>query len=328
MTILIVLIYQMTTKIVKAIKASYCLIEDFTTGGYMMSALKKKESKYNGKTALFFLAPSLTGFLIFYFIPFIGGLYYSLVDSPVGGSFVGLENYISLLSNEVFLKASYNTMLFTAIAVPLNILISLGLALLLNRKLYGRNLIRMGFIIPLVVPVASVVLVWQILFDLNGSLNAVISALGLPATDWMKTEYARLVVVIVYLWKNLGYNMVLFLAGLQNIPPEYYEAADIDGANNWHKFRNITLVYLTPTTFFVFVMSIINSFKVFREVYLISGAYPHDSIYMLQHYMNNKFAALDYQMLTAAAFIMAVVIYVLVLLLFGIQKKISSTIGG
>jgi multiple sugar transport system permease protein len=297
-------------------------------GGKRMSASLKKAKKYNNKTALFFLAPSLIGFLIFFFVPFVGGLYYSFVDSPVGGSFVGLANYIDLLRNAVFLKAGYNTMVFTAIAVPLNILLSLGLALLLNRRIYGRNIIRMGFIIPLVVPVASVVLVWQILFDINGSLNAVISSLGLSPVDWMKTDLARIVVVIVYLWKNTGYNMVLFLAGLQNIPPEYYEAADIDGASNWYKFTNITLVYLTPTTFFVFIMSIINSFKVFREVYLISGAYPHDSIYMLQHYMNNKFASLDYQMLTSAAFIMAVVIYILVLFLFRIQRRINRTIGG
>nr|WP_184309633.1 sugar ABC transporter permease [Anaerosolibacter carboniphilus] len=294
----------------------------------MMSVLLKSGKKYNNKAALLFLAPSLIGFLLFFFIPFIGGLYYSFVDSPIGGSFVGLANYIDLLRNPIFLKAGYNTLVFTVISVPLNILFSLGLALLLNRKIYGRNIIRMGFIIPLVVPVASVVLVWQILFDMNGSLNAFMSWLGLSPIDWMKTDHAMIVVVIVYLWKNIGYNMVLFLAGLQNIPPEYYEAADIDGASNWHKFTNITLVYLTPTMFFVFVMSIINSFKVFREVYLISGAYPHDSIYMLQHYMNNKFASLDYQMLTSAAFIMAVFIYILVLFLFKIQRKISSTIGG
>lgn len=288
----------------------------------------KTGKKYNNKTALIFLAPSLTGFLTFFFVPFVGGLYYSFVDSPVGGSFVGLANYIDLLKNAVFLKAAYNTMVFTAIAVPLNILLSLGLALLLNRSIYCRNIIRMGFIIPLVVPVASVVLVWQIMFDINGSLNAVISSLGLSTADWMKTELARLVVVIVYLWKNTGYNMVLFLAGLQNIPAEYYEAADIDGAGNGRKFTNITLIYLTPTAFFVFVMSIINSFKVFREVYLISGAYPHDSIYMLQHYMNNKFASLDYQMLTSAAFIMAAFICILVLFLFMVERKISGSIGG
>ena len=293
-----------------------------------MSGLLKTGKKYNNKTAIFFLAPSLMGFLIFFFIPFVGGLYYSFVDSPIGGNFVGLANYIDLLRNPVFQKAGYNTFIFTVISVPLNMLLSLGLALLLNRKIYGRNIIRMGFIIPLVVPVASVVLVWQILFDMNGSINAFISVFGFSPIDWMKTEYARIVVIIVYLWKNLGYNMLLFLAGLQNIPPEYYEAADIDGASPWKKFANITLIYLTPTTFFVFIMSIINSFKVFREVYLISGAYPHDSIYMLQHYMNNKFASLDYQMLTSAAFIMAIFIYILVLFLFKIQIKINSTIGG
>lgn len=293
-----------------------------------MSALLKTGKKYNNKTALFFLAPSLIGFLIFFFIPFAGGLYYSFVDSPIGGRFVGPANYMELMKNPVFLKAAYNTLVFTAISVPLNILLSLALALLLNRKIYGRNIIRMGFIIPLVVPVASVVLVWQIFFDMNGSINALILLFGLSPIDWMKTGFARVVVVIVYLWKNVGYNMVLFLAGLQNIPAEYYEAADIDGAGSWHKFTNITLVYLIPTAFFVFVMSIINSFKVFREVYLISGAYPHDSIYMLQHYMNNKFASLDYQMLTSAAFIMAVFIYILVLFLFTVQRKVSNSIGG
>ncbi len=277
---------------------------------------------------LFFLAPSLVGFLIFFFLPFAGGLYYSVVDSPIGGRFVGVANYIALLGNPVFLKAGYNTLIFTAVGVPLNMLLSLGLALLLDRSFYGRNMVRMAFIVPLVVPVASVVLVWQILFDINGSLNAFISSLGLLPVDWMKTGFARLVVVTVYLWKNIGYNMVLFLAGLQSIPREYYEAADIDGGGAWRKFTHITLVYLTPTTFFVVVMSIINSFKVFRETYLISGAYPHDSIYLLQHYMNNKFASLDYQMLTSAAFIMAVFIYILVLFLFKIQAKVGSAMGG
>ena len=294
----------------------------------MISGVLKIRKKQDNKTALLFLGPSLMGFLIFFFIPFIGGLYYSVVDSPIGGRFVGLKNYIDLIRNPVFLKASYNTLLFTIVNVPLGMLLSLGLALVLNRKIYGRHIIRTGFIIPLVIPVASIVLVWQILFDINGSLNDLMTSLGIMPRDWMKTDLARSVVGMLYLWKNVGYNMVLFLAGLQNIPLEYYEAADIDGAGRGHKFIHITLVYLTPTMFFVFVMAIINSFKVFREVYLITGAYPHDSIYMLQHYMNNKFVSLDYQMLTAAAFIMAVFICILVLILFKIQRKINNTLGG
>jgi multiple sugar transport system permease protein len=142
----------------------------------------------------------------------------------------------------------------------------------------------------------------------------------------MKTDWARLVIVIVYLWKNIGYNMVLFLAGLQNIPVEYYESANMDGAGSWRKFTHITLICLTPTSFFIFIMSVINSFKVFRETYLISGAYPHDSIYMLQHFMNNMFSSLDYQKLTSAAFIMAAFIYVIVSVLFVFERRVSRSI--
>lgn len=286
-----------------------------------------KANRKDTLIALLFLAPSLIGFSVFFLIPFIAGIGYSLVDSPIGGKFAGLTNYVDLLINPVFLKACSNTIAFTAICVPLNILLSMGLAVLLNKDLYGRNVLRTSFITPLVVPVASVVLVWQVVFDLRGSLNTFTTAMGFNGTDWMKSEWARMVVVIVYLWKNIGYNMVLILAGLQNVPKEYYESADIDGASPVRKFRSITLVYLTPTLFFVFIISIINSFKVFRETYLISGAYPHDSIYMLQHYMNNMFTSLDYQKLTSAAFIMVVFICVLVFVLFVFERRISKAIS-
>lgn len=283
--------------------------------------------KNEGFAALCFLTPSMAGFLIFFLIPFAAGIYYSLMDSPINGSFVGIANYISLLKNPIFRRAAVNTLIFTAACVPLNMLLSLGLALLLNREAYLRNALRTVFVSPLVVPVASVVLVWQLIFSYRGSLNAVLSIMGMSPVDWMETEWARLVVLVVYLWKNIGYNIVLFLAGLQNIPYEYYEVAHIDGAGSWKKFINITLVYLTPTTFFVFIMSIVNSFKVFRETYLISGEYPHSSIYMLQHYMNNMFMSLDYQKLTTAAFIMAAFIYMLVLLLFVLERRINETIN-
>lgn len=288
---------------------------------------KKSFKISENKLAWFFLAPSLIGFAVFYAVPFLGGLYYSFVDSPFNGKFAGLQNYVELIRNPSFIKAVTNTFMFTGLSVPLNLILSLGLAILLNKKLYGRSVFRTLFITPLVVPVASIVLVWQSMFDINGALNAVITAVGQNPTDWMKTDWARVTVVIVYLWKNIGYSMVLFLAGLQNIPAEYYEAARIDGAGIWKQFTNITLVYLTPTAFFVFIMSIINSFKVFREAYLISGDYPHSSIYMLQHYMNNMFAQLDYQKLTSAAFIMAVFIVLIVLVLFAVERRINRMIN-
>jgi multiple sugar transport system permease protein len=292
-----------------------------------MAKMKKpKIGKPDRFVAVLFLAPSLIGFSIFFLIPFIVSIFYSLVDSPVNGSFVGLENYTLLLSNPIFLRAGFNTLVFTVISVPLIMAISLGLAMLLNNNIYGRNIFRAFFISPLVVPVASVVLVWQIIFGYRGSLNLILSAFGMTPLDWMDTNWARLVVLVVYLWKNAGYSMVLFLAGLQNIPVQYYETAHIDGATPWRSFTGITLVYLTPTTFFVFIISIVNSFKVFRETYLIAGSYPHESIYILQHYMNNMFSSLDYQKLTSAAFIMAVCIVALVSFLFRFERKISRSI--
>lgn len=281
----------------------------------------------DGTTALLFLLPSLVGFAMFFLIPFAMGFYFSLMDSPVEGSFVGVANYQELLGNPVFLKAATNTFLFTAVCVPLNMLLSLGLAMLLNRKLPFRQSFRISFLVPLVVPVASVVLVWKALFDFNGTLNGWLEAWGIAPKDWMESGTAMFVVIVVYLWKNIGYNMVLFLAGLQNIPADYYEAAAIDGASKFRQWRSITLIYLTPTAFFVFIMSIINSFKVFRETYLIAGDYPDPSIYMLQHYMNNMFKSLDYQKLTSAAFLIALAIVLLVWILFLAERRISKSLG-
>ncbi len=281
----------------------------------------------NKRPAAAFLAPSLAGFSVFYLAPFVFVIYYSLIDSPASRQFVGLSNYVDLLGNPVFLKAGFNTLAWTVIAVPLIIALSLGLALVLNREMVMRNYLRAAFILPLIVPVASVVLVWQVVFNFHGSLNSVVGFLGLDPVNWMNTSWARVIVILFYLWKNAGYTMVLFLAALQNVPRELYEAAYIDGAGPWQKFTSVTLIHLIPTGFFVLIISIINSFKVFREVYLISGDYPHESIYMLQHYMNNMFMALDYQKLSTAAIITSAVIIILVLFFFKLDKSVRQVTG-
>lgn len=281
----------------------------------------KRDDTFSG---FLFLLPSLCGVSLFFIIPFIGGLYYAVVDSPINGHFVGLKNFSDLLQNDAFLKASTNTMLFTILCVPLNICISLVLALMLNKFTKKDNIFRMLFISPLVIPVASVAFFWQMIFDNNGTLNYFLYTCGIASSDWMKTGWARVVIIIIYLWKNIGYNVVLYLSALSNVPVEYYESADIDGARGYQKFFSITFIYLTPSSFFVFIISIINSFKVFRETYLIAGQYPHESIYLLQHYMNNMFISLDYQKLTSAAYMMAAAITILVFILFNYQKKISS----
>lgn len=269
-----------------------------------------------------FLAPSLIGFAVFYFIPFGQSIVFSL-ENPSGEAGISLANYQSLLASSSFQKAIGNTFWFTIIGVPILILLSLGLAMLLNKRMFFRNWLRTSYVLPLVVPVASIVLVWQILFDWNGFFNYVLARLGLDRVDWMNSEWAQAIIIFIYVWKNIGYNVILFLAGLQNIPEQYYEIADLEGAGWAHKLR-ITLIYLTPTGFLVMLMSILNSFKVFRETYLVAGDYPHDSIYMLQHYMNNMFLSLDIQRLSAAAFLMVICILVIVLMLFRVERMFRS----
>ncbi|MCP3772333.1 sugar ABC transporter permease [Paenibacillus sp. MZ04-78.2] len=269
--------------------------------------------------AMLFLAPSVGGFALFYAIPFAMGLVYSFMDGTMDGNFVGLANYQGLLASGSFRKAAWNTALFTFVSVPLMVAISLGLALLLNGNVFFRQWLRTAYILPLVVPVASIVLIWQIGFDWNGTVNEWLHRLGMERIDWMKSEWAIVVITAIYIWKNIGYNMILFLGGVQAIPESYYEIARLEGAGPLTKLR-ITLVYLIPMMFFVVLMSIMNSFKVFREAYLLAGGYPYDSIYMLQHYMNNMFLSLDIQKLTAAASLMVGCIMIIALGLFRMER--------
>ncbi|GAA3400669.1 carbohydrate ABC transporter permease [Paenibacillus hodogayensis] len=272
--------------------------------------------------ALGFLAPSLAGFSVFYLIPFGQSVLNSFQDRLRGG--FTLSNYKELLLSSSFQKAASNTFWFTAISVPILVVVSLLLALLLNQRIFFRNWLRTAYVLPLVVPVASIVLVWQILFDWNGALNAVLEHFGFDRQDWMKSDWAGFVIVLVYVWKNIGYNVILFLAGLQNIPDHYYEIAGLEGAGPVRKLFGITLTYLTPTTFLVVLMSVLNSFKVFRETYLVAGAYPHDRIYMMQHYMNNMFLSLDIQKVSSAAVLMALCIMALVFVLFRTERIFRS----
>jgi multiple sugar transport system permease protein len=286
-----------------------------------------RSARHEEIVALCFLLPSLGGFLLFYLLPFLQSFGMSFLSSPINGHFVWLKNYQMLLTNQVFGKAALNTLIFTGIGVPLLMALSLALAMGLNSKLMGQRALATMFLTPLVIPVASVVLVWQVFFDNNGALNSFLANFGMERIDWLKSGWARYVIMLLFLWKNIGYNMVIFMAALAAVPTEHLESAGLDGANAFQKFRHIIWPRLLPTTFFVLIMSIINSFKVFREVYLLAGAYPHDSIYTLQHFMNNMFSSLDYQKLTSAAFIMAVVIIALVTGLFQARRGIGRYSG-
>jgi multiple sugar transport system permease protein len=271
--------------------------------------------------AALFITPSLLGTALFFFVPFLLVIWYSLVDNPVMMRFVFLRNYLDLFDNQAYLQAAGNTLIFSLISLPLVVGLSLGLAILLNSKLKARSQLRSLFLSPLLVPVASVVLVWQVLFSFNGVLNTTLANFDRLPVDWLKSVNARYVIIGLYLWKNLGYNMVLFLAALNNVPGQLLDSARVDGANAWYRFRFITFKYITPTLLFTTIISFINSFKVFRETYLLAGDYPYEVLYMLQHFMNNMFRSLDYQKLSAAAIIMALVMMAIIGVLFLVESR-------
>ena len=276
--------------------------------------------------SLCFLSPSFLGVCLFFIIPFAVVVKYAFTD--VNGEFVQFQNFANLIKNPIFQMAAKNTLTFSALAVPLSVVLAIALALMLECRIPGKSLFRSFFLSPLMVPVASIVLVWQVLFNNNGTVNVLISALGGTGMDWLNSDRAQLVVILLFLWKNLGYDMILFMAGLANIPKELLEVADVEGAGELYKFFSIKLRYLSPTVLFVTILSLINSFKVFREVYLLTGDYPYETLYMLQHFMNNTFNSLDYQKLSAAAVVMAIVMVILIAVLFKAEDWFGKDVEG
>lgn len=180
----------------------------------------------------------------------------------------------------------------------------------------------------MMVPVASVVLIWQVVFNYNGTFNEFLAIFGVDKIDWLKSEYCHFVIILLFLWKNLGYNMILFMAALNNIPKELMEVADAEGASPAYKFFSLKLRYLSPTILFVTILSLISSFKVFREVYLLTGDYPYEGLYMLQHFMNNTFRSLDYQKLSSAAVLMAIVMVIIIAILFVMEGRFGKDVEG
>ena len=230
----------------------------------------------------------------------------------VAGEWRGWENYQTLMGNASFRLAAGNTARFLAIAIPLLLLLSLGAALAVRR---APAFVKSSFLVPLALPVASLALIWRLLFDSQGLVNAALDAMGVNTVAFLDSGASFWVLVGSYIWKNVGFGMVLFLAALTNVPQNLYEAAQLDGAGRFQQFRCITLPHLYPTLFVTAVLSVINAFKVFREAYLVAGNYPHEQMYLLQHLFNNWFLRLDVDKLCAAATLTALVLAALIALL-------------
>ena len=258
-----------------------------------------------------FLLPNLFGVLYFSLIPMMQVLFRSF-QSAIGGRWVGIQNYVTVMGNAAFQRAIANTGKFTAVCIPLLIVISLALAVLLYSIPAVGSALRSIFLMPMAVPAASVVLVWKGLFHKKGLINGALLALGGSGVDWMGSGAAFWMLVISYLWKNLGYTVVLWMAGLAGIPESVYEAAQVDGANALQTFLHITLPNLRGSAYTITVLSLLNSFKVFREAWLVAGDYPHESMYLLQHLYNNWFRELDFDKIAAASVMTSVVVFILI----------------
>ncbi|MDR1687291.1 MAG: sugar ABC transporter permease [Clostridiales bacterium] len=262
------------------------------------------------------ILPGLMGFLLFYIIPFAYSFKYALTDNPVSAVFVGLNNFRDILSKQSFVLAVKNTLKFIAVSLPLNMSIPLLLAVMIE-KLDNRRRLTTVFMSPLVIPSACIAFLFRSFFSNNGLM----SYFTTENINWLKTEYSFFIAVGIYIWKNMGYNLVLYLAGLSNIPADYYEWAQAEGMGKLRFFFQIKLRYLMNTLFIVFVMSFINSFKLYRELYMLAGDYPNENIYMLQHYMNNQFSRLDYADLSAAAILVTVAVAAAVVMFLIAERK-------
>lgn len=270
--------------------------------------------------------PSLIGVLIFFIIPFGIVVFYSMINNPIMKEFVGLDNFKRLLETVAFKKAAANTATFSLISVPLAVILPMCLAVILERSIPYKSFIRTLFLSPLMVPTASVVLVWQVLFHTNGTLNQIIEMFGGNSIDWIKSAHGQTIITVMFLWKNMGYNMILFMSALASIPRDIIEVAKLEGASGLYQFVHIKLRYLSPTILFVLILSLINSFKIFREVYLLTGDYPYDKMYMLQHFMNNTFNSLDYQKLSSAAVLFSLVMIVIIAILLAVENHFGKDV--
>jgi len=284
------------------------------------------------KAAYLFLAPALTAIFVFFFIPVISAFVISFTDFDIYAignyskfRFTGLDNYIKLFENPLFWKALKNTFMFVVVSGPLSIAVSLGAAILLNSKLARfKGIFRLVYFMPVVTTLVAVSIVWRFIYHPEfGLLNYGLSFIGIGKIDWLgDPDWAMPSIIILSIWKNFGYNMIIFIAGLQNIPEELYEAAHIEGANGWQRFTKITLPMLAPTTIFITIITMIGYFQLFAEPYIMTQGGPLDSTLSIVLYMYQEgFRWWNMGYSSSIAFVLFVIILAGTLLQMWYQKR-------
>ncbi len=294
---------------------------------------KKRELK-NNMIAYSFIAPNLIGFCIFTLGPIIFALALAFMswdgNNPI--QFVGLENFIALTKDTRFKAALINTIIYSATTVPLTLAAALGLAIVLNQKVKGTSIFRAIGFFPYVASLVAVAAVWNMIFSPGaGIVNVLLTQLGVPRGALPKwaadPNWAMFTVVLFSVWKSAGYYMVIYLAGLQGISSELYEASSIDGANGLQKFRYITIPQLRPTTFFVVIMLTINCFKVYDIIYMITQGGPGTSTLVLVYhiYQTAFVTGSDYGYASAISMVLFLMVLVVTLVQFRGEKKYENS---
>jgi multiple sugar transport system permease protein len=279
-------------------------------------------------SAYAFLLPNGVGFLAFTLIPIVASLALSLFNWPLQSvpTFVGLSNYVDLLTRDpVFKQVFLNTLFYVVGYVPLNLMLSLGIAVWLSSRIRGKNLFRAVFFLPVVTPMVANALIWTLLYAPgNGVFDWFLgSVVHLPAPNWLGSQtLAMPAMIVMSVWQGVGYNMLILSAGLQVIPRELYEAAAMDGASRPRRFWSVTLPLLTPFLFFALVMTLITSFQIFTQPYILTSGGPGVSTTTLVLYLyNNGFQFYKMGYASALAWILFVIIMVITAMQFVAQKR-------
>jgi multiple sugar transport system permease protein len=279
-----------------------------------------------GRWALFFLAPTILGLAVLSAGPIIATLGISLTkwDLLQAPEFVGVDNFTALAGDDRFLMALRNTFFYTAVSVPLGLVLSLALALALNQTIRGIAWIRTAYFLPVVTSTIAVALVWQWIYAPDsGLLNQALTAVGLPTQKWLTNPtLAMPAIVVMAVWQGLGTNIIIFLAGLQAIPTELLDAASVDGAGRWARFRNVILPLLTPSIFFTGVLSLIGSFQVFDQIFVLSRPRPTEATITVVYFIyENGFKFFKMGYASAASWILFVIVAVFTTIYFRSQNR-------
>ena len=262
--------------------------------------------------------PALVGFAVFYIWPFFKSIGYSFIENTFTKKFVGFENYEAVLTNEFFLMALKNTVIFSLVSVTLVVLLALILSLGLVKLSSKWSFLKSAFVMPYVLPSASIIFIWQMIFNTD-------TYYVLAEIQGLSDFFDILPLYLLFVWKNIGINIILITSALMKVSPEVYEAAAVDGAHGLKLHLKITLPMISPSLFFVIVLSFVNSLKIFKESYLYYNTnYPPDVAYMVQNYMNNHFYKLNYQNLSCAVVIFTFVLALVIFALYKLENKMSD----